>query len=114
MIGQYRLSPHAQKDYTAILRDSHRLSGPIARQNYKALLLAAFDHIAIEPFGPMTLDRSAVLSGVRSFHLRHARKFSRSKPVDDPSHLVFFRVLRDGSIDVLRIFHERMNPVEHL
>jgi len=65
--------------------------------------------VASNPEGPLTTDQTGLLSGIRSFHIRHSRKASREKRVAKPVHLLFYRSLRPGLVEVVRILHERMD-----
>jgi toxin ParE1/3/4 len=69
---------------------------------------------ASDPEAPGSIKRETVRGGLRSLHLRNV-------PVDDPSasvrrpvHLIYFRIIRPGLIEIARILHERMDPARHL
>jgi toxin ParE1/3/4 len=66
--------------------------------------------IASDPEGPVTRDRGLLGAGLRSFHVRHARP---ARGVHDPVHILYYRV-RPGSVDVVRVLHERMDPTAQL
>ena len=67
--------------------------------------------IAADPEGPLTRARTKIFPGVRSFHVRHAR---RARGVKAPVHVIIFRINRSGMIEILRILHERMEPSLHV
>ena len=48
--------------------------------------------------------------GVRSFHIRQVRG---SAGVKDPAHVIVYRVVED-CIEVVRVLHERMDPMRHV
>lgn len=104
----------AKADISSILRYSETAHGTPARIRYRALLTAALKRIAADPTGISTVDRSEVLTGVRSFHLRHSRSESREAPVGDPVHLIFYRSVAPGLVEIVRVLHERMEPSRHL
>lgn len=52
--------------------------------------------------------------GIRSFHIRHSRAKSREAPVADPVHVIFYRVLQPGVVEIVRVLHDRMEPLEHV
>lgn len=68
------------------------------------------NHVAAEPYGPLTRDCSRVRAGLRSFHVRHARRLISIR-IDAPPHLIFFRVAGDALVEIVSILHERMDPV---
>jgi toxin ParE1/3/4 len=108
---RFRVSHPAQADLETILAVSLERWGEDGRARYTSLLAAAFRTIARDPEGPTTRDRSALLAGIRSFHVRHARG---GHGVREPVHVVYFRVVRQASIEIVRVLHERMDPTAHL
>jgi toxin ParE1/3/4 len=52
-----------------------------ARVRYRALLTAALRRIAADPQGLSSVARDTLLTGLRSFHIRHSRDASREAPV---------------------------------
>jgi toxin ParE1/3/4 len=113
-VARYRLSDPAKADIASVLRSSERLHGIEARIRYCALLAAAMRRVAVEPVGPSTVDRGELFAGVRSFHIRHSRNESREAPVGDPVHVIFFRAIGPGLIEIVRVLHERMEPSRHI
>jgi toxin ParE1/3/4 len=111
---RYRLSDPAKADIAAVLRAGETAHGTEARIRYRALLAAAMRRIAAEPLGLSTLDRSELSAGVRSFHIRHGRAESREAPVGDPVHVIFYRALGPGLIEIVRLLHRRMEPSRHM
>ncbi|HMG56914.1 MAG TPA: type II toxin-antitoxin system RelE/ParE family toxin [Kofleriaceae bacterium] len=106
-----RVSRVARADLEHILAVSLERWGDDGAARYRALLAAALRAIATAPDGPTTRDRSRVLPGIRSFHLRHARA---DHEVRDPVHVVYYRLAQAGSLEVVRVLHERMDPALHL
>ena len=114
-MARYRLSELAKTDIAAILETSEERHGHQARVRYRALLTAAMRHIAADPKGRLTADRSELLLGVRSFHVRHTRHESREGAVAHPVHVIFYRGLQPGGlIEIVRVLHERMDPSRHI
>ena len=107
-----RISGPANADLKVILAVSLDRWGEDGHARYVALLAVAFRAIAGKPDGPTTRDRKELAPGVRSFHLRHAR--SRGVAVKDPVHIVYYRVTKAVSIDIVRVLHERMDPTLHI
>lgn len=113
-MARYRLSDPAKADISSILRTSESRFGIEARLRYRGLLAEAFRRIANDPTDPVTADRSQLVVGLRSLHLRHARKDSQEARVAAPSHLVYYRALTPGLVEIVRVLHERMEPARHL
>lgn len=107
---RYRLTRSARGDIGSILRTSEERHGRDARARYSALLLAAMRRVAEDPEGRSTSDRGDVRPGVRSFHIRHSRDESRETTVAKPVHVIFYRVVRPGLVEIVRVLHERMEP----
>lgn len=90
------------------------MHGAEARVRYRALLNAALRLLADDPENPSTRERGEFVSGLRAFHIRHARKASRGKPVAEPVHVIYFRSAEPNLIEVVRVLHERMEPERRL
>ncbi len=113
-MGRYRLSEPAKADIASLLRTSETRHGAQARIRYRALITAALRRVAAEPSGLSTVDRCDVLEGIRSFHIRHSRAASRRSPVGDPVHVIFYRAVAPGLVEIIRVLHERMEPSRHM
>jgi toxin ParE1/3/4 len=113
-MARYRLSDLAKADIAAILKTSEKRHGAQARIRYRALLTAAMRRIAAEPDGNATSNRSDLHDGVRSFHIRYSRTESREVPVAKPVHVIFYRALEPGLVQIVRVLHERMEPSRHV
>jgi toxin ParE1/3/4 len=113
-MARYRLSNPAKADIASMLRASETMHGTEARIRYRALVAAAMRRIAAEPQGLSTVDRSDVFAGIRSFHIRHSRGESAEAPVGDPVHVIFYRAVGPGPIEIVRVLHERMDPSRHI
>jgi toxin ParE1/3/4 len=113
-MARFRLSDPAKADVAAILGTSEERHGANARIRYRALLTAAMRRIAADPLGHATTDQGGLLPGVRSLHIRHARKESREAPVYRPAHVIFYRLVEPGIVEILRVLHERMEASRHV
>jgi toxin ParE1/3/4 len=113
-VARYRLSKPAAADIAAILERSQELHGKQARTRYRACLTAAMRRIAVDPEGHSTVDHADFVPGIRSFHIRHSRDESREAPVASPVHVIFYRIVRPGMVEIVRVLHDRMAPKEHL
>lgn len=97
-----------------ILATSADRWGIDGRRRYAAVLAAAMRKVAAEPESPGTWDRSELLHGLRSLHLRNARADDPEAKVRRPVHVVYYRVLRPALVEVVRVSHERMEPSRHI
>jgi toxin ParE1/3/4 len=113
-MARYRLTRSARRDIDSILRTSEERHGREARIRYAVLLLAAMRRVAEDPQGRSTLDRSELRPGIRSFHIRHSRGESREGPVANPVHVIFYRAVRPGLVEIVRVLHDRMEPKRHV
>jgi toxin ParE1/3/4 len=113
-MARYRLSEPAKADVAAILATSEEHHGTEARIRYRACLTAAMRRVAADPDGHSTVDRAGLIPGTRSFHIRHSRNESRAAPVATPVHVLFYRVVGPGLVEIVRVLHERMEPMRHI
>jgi toxin ParE1/3/4 len=114
-MARYRLSEPAKADIAAILRRSEELHGKEARIRYRACLTAAMRRVAIDPVGRSTMDRGELDAGIRSFHIRHSRDESRREaPAANPVHVLFYRPISPGVVEIVRVLHDRMEPRRHV
>ena len=88
--------------------------GSVGERRYAALIAAAMRKVAAEPEGPATRDRAELRSGIRSFHLRHARTADSEGRVRRPVHVLYYQAAAAGVIEIVRVLHERMEPRRHL
>ena len=113
-MARFRLSSLARSDLAQILVVSGERWGLEGRRRYRALLTAAMRKVAAQPDGAATRDRAELSRGVRSLHLRHARVGEGEARVKQPAHVLFYRVVRPGLVEIVRVLHERMEPSRHL
>ncbi len=113
-MARFRLARPAQIDLANILSMGAERWGSESRQRYAAVLAAAMREVAAEPDGPLTKKRPDLRSGIRSFHVRHARRSGEGARVRRPVHVLYYRVAEQGMIEIIRVLHERMEPSRHL
>lgn len=110
---RYRLTPAADEDITAILRNTKALFGRDQVRIYADVIDSGLAMIAEDPWRPSGIDRSDIRPGLRSFHLELVRRRRRSA-----SHLVYYKVAQaaDGQSEVviIGVLHERMEPKRKL
>jgi len=103
----YRFTGRAEDVIDAVLYESARRWGLRAAERYSRLILTALTAIGESPSlpGSRAIPR---ITGLRTFHLRLARKFvDREYRVAEPRHLVIYQVGVDGVVEILSIAHDR-------
>jgi toxin ParE1/3/4 len=113
-MARFRLARPAQIDLANILVTSAERWSVEGRQRYAALLVAAMRQVASEPEGALSRKRPELGSRLRSFHIRYARSTPVAAKVRRPVHVLYYRLARDGVIEIVRVLHERMDPSRHL
>jgi len=113
-MARFRLARPAQIDLANILSISAERWGAEGRQRYATVLVTAMRQVAAEPDGPLTRKRPDLRSGIRSFHVRYARRSAAGAKVRRPVHVLYYRVAEGGVIEIIRVLHERMEPSRHL
>jgi toxin ParE1/3/4 len=113
-MARYRLSGPAKADIAQALRTSEIRHRVDARVRYRGLLAAALRRIAADSHGRSTSDRSELLAGLRSFHIRHGRNDSLEAPMGAPVLVIFYRAIEPGLVEIVRVLHERMEPSGHV
>jgi toxin ParE1/3/4 len=113
-MARFRLARPAQIDLANILATSADRWGAEGRQRYAAVLADAMRQVAVAPDGPLTKERPDLRSGIRSFHVRHARRSAGAAKIRRPVHVLYYRVAPEGVIEIVRVLHERMDPSRHL
>ena len=112
-MARFRLSRLAEADLAHILATSAERWGTQGRRRYAAIIAAAMRRVAADPEGPATRDRAELSPGIRSFHLRHARGDDPEAKVRRPAHVLYYRAVAPGLIEIVRVLHERMEPSRH-
>ena len=116
MVPRYRITATARADIVATLRYSHVQFGGPARLRYQLLISTALSDVASSPRRVGSADREDIFSGLRSYHLHHAkdRTKTESGAVGRPRHVVFYRIADDGVVEILRMLHDGMQATLHL
>jgi toxin ParE1/3/4 len=113
-MARYRVSLLAQEDLRQILAVSARRWGDDARKRYARNLSAAMRRVAAKPDGPNTHNRDELLTGLRSFHIRHVRDRGLSTTVREPVHVLYYLAVEHELVEIVRVLHERMEPVRYI
>jgi toxin ParE1/3/4 len=112
-MARFRLAQPAQNDLTNILAASAERWGIEGRRRYARLLAEAMRVVAANPEGPLTQARNELSPGLRSLHLCHARVIGPQGKVKKPVHVLYYRAIQPGLIEIVRVLHERMEPSRH-
>jgi toxin ParE1/3/4 len=108
-----RLTEAAASDISQILRETTRQFGSVQRRRYAALIMRAIELAADRPDRPGSRSREELAAGLRSFHIEMAARRRGAG-----AHVVYYlrERLEDGhdGIVVVRVLHERMEPLRHL
>jgi toxin ParE1/3/4 len=112
-MARYRFSRPSQADLARILATSAERWGIESQRHYAAVLAAAMRKIAADAEGPTTRPRAELAAGLRSVHLQYARADVAKAKVRRPVHILYYRVITPGLIEIVRVLHER-DPNRHL
>jgi toxin ParE1/3/4 len=112
-VAGFRLALAAQRDIEHILTESEVNWGTSARRRYATLIMAAVKRIAADAEARPSREHPDIGIGIRSFHMRHLRNTSGSA-VKRPAHILFYRRIDSGPLEIMRILHERMDPAHHI
>jgi toxin ParE1/3/4 len=113
-MARFRLSAVARADLASILTTSAARWGIEGRRRYAAMLSAAMRAIAADPDGKLTRERTELLRGIRSFHIRYVRSGELESRIKRPVQVLYYRVVGPGLIEIVRVLHERMEPCRHI
>jgi toxin ParE1/3/4 len=108
-MARFRLSRPAQTDLARILSASLEQWGADGKRRYAVTLATAMRKLASDP-----RDRGELQPGLRSLHLRYAGVRRRDAQVRRPVHVLYYRVIRAGLVEIVRILHARMEPARWL
>lgn len=112
-MARFRIARPAQADLASILTASAERWGADGRRRYAAALVGAMREIANHPEGPLTQPRAELAAGLRSFHIRHAPVAEPASKVKRPVHVLYYGIVPQGIIEIVRVLHERMEPSRH-
>ena len=108
--SRFRVARRAQTDLMIILGDSAEKWGAEASRRYGVTIMRAMRQVASDPEGRFTRPRPDLRPDLRSFHLRHVRQSARTPGVKRPVHVIYYRIVEPGLVEIARILHERMEP----
>ena len=108
--SRFRVARRAQTDLMIILGDSAEKWGAEASRRYGVTLMRAMRQVASNPEGRLTRPRPDLRPDLRSFHLRHVRQTGRLPAVKRPVHVIYYRVVEPGLVEIARVLHDRMEP----
>lgn len=107
----YRLSASAETDVEKIAQFTVANFGAAQANSYRALIVSALESIAENPLRPSSNARDEIRRGLRSYRIALA-----GARISMASHSLWYLEPTPGSetVLVLRILHERMDPLLHL
>lgn len=94
----FRLSREAKADLKSIARDTERKWGREKRREYLAQLDQCFHLLGKTPYLGQPCDN------IRPGYRRYSQG----------SHITFYRQAADGTVEIIRVLHKRMQPDSHL
>jgi len=96
-------SPRARRDITDVLSYTSDRWGKAQAREYRDLIRDALSAIAADPgCGKIRGTRPGILS----YHIKQRGRHAR--------HIVFYRISRTGSVEVVRFLHDSMDFDHHL
>ena len=113
-MARFRLSRLARADIARILATSEERWGAEGRRRYAVLIATAMRQVASDSEGRTTRGRNDLVPGVRSFHARYARTDDVNLEVKKPAHVLYYRAVAPGLVEIVRVLHERMEPSRHI
>jgi plasmid stabilization system protein ParE len=105
----YRLTARAAALVDLALDDSAERHGAAAAERYSDLITAAMRALSERPRRP-GVKAIAEAPGLFAYPLRLVR-IGPGRRVKRPPHILIFRVLADGVVEILGLVHERMDFV---
>ncbi len=107
------LSAEAERDVERVLEETRSMFGLRQMDAYAAIIDRALSMIAQDPTRPGSTDRSALLPTLRSFPLSFATRRLRGA-----AHCIYYlprrRISGRDRVVVVRVLHERMDPVARI
>lgn len=105
------ITDRALADMESCLFWSAESFGVPAANRYRALLEAALLAIFKDPELPGSKPVEGFGGEVRAYHIRHSRKHAPlgGLIVKNPRHFLVYRTTDTGGMELLRVFHERMD-----
>jgi toxin ParE1/3/4 len=113
-MARFRLPRLAKADLARILASNAERCGAEGQPQYAALIAIAMRQVANDPEGRAIRGRDDLLRSVRSFHVRHARADDLKPKVKKPVHIVYYRAVAPGQVEIIRVLHEHMEPSRYV
>ncbi len=113
-MAQYRVSRRARADLAQILATSIEHWGEEGKRRYSLLIAAGMRKVADEPEGQAAKARDDLSRGIRSFHLRNVLSGDVGARVKRLVHLLYYRIIRPGLVEIVGVLHERIEPERHI
>ena len=110
-----KLSRAARRELLDIAKWTFKEFGRAALLRYDALILQALIEIDRDPCLPGSRELPKSLgSGIRTYHIALSKSKVKGDKVDSPRHVIVYRQLKDGKIEIINIIHEARDLSRHL
>jgi len=112
-MAKYHLTGPANDDIADALDWSVERFGENERNRYAVLIASAIRELAADPEHASSKARPELGERIRSWHLRISRDHVEGNHVQQPRHVIFYRV--DGDLVIIgRVLHDVMDFQRHL
>jgi hypothetical protein len=78
------------------------------------MLAAAMRKVVADPEGPTTRTRAELAPGLHGPHPQYVRAEAAKAKVRRPMHILYYRAITPGLIEIVQVLNERMDPSRHL
>ncbi|MBI5128090.1 MAG: type II toxin-antitoxin system RelE/ParE family toxin [Rhodopseudomonas palustris] len=101
-----RLGAPAEVDFANIIKWTTETFGSRRARAYRDTLIEAIGELVEGPDAVGSKARDDIMSGLRTLHVaRHGRR---------GGHFLMYRTAPDGTIEIIRILHDRMDLQRHI
>lgn len=113
--NRLKLSRAARRELVAIAKWTFKEFGRAALLRYDALIVQALIEIDRDPLLPGSRELPESLgAGLRTYHIALSKSKVRGDRVDAPRHVIVYRALKDGRIEIINIIHEARDLARQL
>lgn len=103
------ITSDARGDVRAVLLESRRKFGPLARARYRLLIETAYRDLVSDPMRPGVSAPSDLPADIRLYPIRHSRaRVPREERVGQPRHVIAFR-FDESKVEIVHLLHDGMD-----
>ncbi|MDI9348836.1 MAG: type II toxin-antitoxin system RelE/ParE family toxin [Candidatus Symbiobacter sp.] len=106
--------PEANRDIVAIQRQSATVWGTDAARRYFGLIMGGYEQIRQNPTAILTRRTHGFPSNYRYLRLYLVPQPNPQLRVKHPRHIIYYRIISDDRIEILRVLHDKMNHKQAL